>query len=168
LFLIVVILLFNEKLSSSFVGGRSVLLAADLAAVEVLDEIVDESFHAGILPLSLTGGSLNSTAETTLALPGPERYATSERAANAACRAKSLVSRSRALMRAARSGRVIRDFPSLAAVVARAFFHERLAVLRVVAILIGVVGSLIFILSKSGWWSSLGARRDRRIHSARR
>jgi drug/metabolite transporter (DMT)-like permease len=46
-------------------------------------------------------------------------------------------------------------FPPLAAVLASVFLRERLAVLRIVAILIGVVGALILTLSKSGAGSSL-------------
>ena len=46
-------------------------------------------------------------------------------------------------------------FPPLAAVLASVFLRERLAMLRVVAILIGVVGALILTLSKSGAGSSL-------------
>ena len=46
-------------------------------------------------------------------------------------------------------------FPPLAAVLASVFLRERLTVLRVVAILIGVVGAMILTLSKSGAGSSL-------------
>ena len=46
-------------------------------------------------------------------------------------------------------------FPPLAAVLASVFLRERLTVLRVVAILIGVVGAAILTLSKSGAGSSL-------------
>jgi drug/metabolite transporter (DMT)-like permease len=46
-------------------------------------------------------------------------------------------------------------FPPLAAVLASVFLRERLTVLRVVAILIGVVGAVILTLSKSGAGSSL-------------
>jgi drug/metabolite transporter (DMT)-like permease len=45
-------------------------------------------------------------------------------------------------------------FPPLAAVLASVFLRERLTVLRVVAILIGVVGAVILTLSKSGAGSS--------------
>jgi drug/metabolite transporter (DMT)-like permease len=46
-------------------------------------------------------------------------------------------------------------FPPLAAVLASLFLQERLAALRVVAILIGVFGALILTLSKSGAGSSV-------------
>ena len=46
-------------------------------------------------------------------------------------------------------------FPPLAAVLASVFLRERLTVLRVVAILIGVAGAVILTLSKSGAGSSL-------------
>lgn len=46
-------------------------------------------------------------------------------------------------------------FPPLAAILASMFLRERLAPVRVVAILIGVVGALMLTLSKSGAGSSL-------------
>lgn len=46
-------------------------------------------------------------------------------------------------------------FPPLAAVLASIFLRERLAVLRIVAVLIGVAGAAILTLSKSGAGSSL-------------
>jgi drug/metabolite transporter (DMT)-like permease len=46
-------------------------------------------------------------------------------------------------------------FPPLAAVLASVFLRERLAVLRIIAILIGVAGAATLTLSKSSAGSSL-------------